>query len=142
MSNVTIKIKKVKGEDIYVGTKQKESIPPFWKLGGNMGYNRSNFPAYENLTGVMKEISKGANWFFWLLLERRNYSTNIAIITPKTPTEAKKITRAYQELYKLHIVARIRRQHYILNPAVIQPPNDLYESVFLNWEDNKGESND
>ena len=133
MTDVIITVKDIQGKEVFTGVRSKERTPPFWKLGGNMSYNRSRFPAYENLTGVMKEISKGANWFFWLLLEERKQDNNIAFITPKDPTEAKKITRAYKELYELQIVARIRRQYYIINPAVIQPSAELYEEIFLKW---------
>lgn len=137
--NISLKVNVSQGEEVYIGTKRKQTSPPFWKLGGNMGYNRSRFPVYDgDLIDTMKNITKGANWMFWSLLETRSDKTNIAILTPQDPTETQKVTRAYKELSNKDIIKRVRRSHYIINPAVIQPRIEHYEEVYLKWCDTKG----
>lgn len=133
-TDVTLQTKLCQGQELYLGTRQRERTPPFWKIGGNMSYNRSKFPSFGNLTEVMKEISKGAHWLLWSLLERRDDKTNICVLTPKNSAETARVARAYKELHKAKLVKRIRRSHYIINPAAFQPRTENYEEVFLKWE--------
>lgn len=122
-----------KGQELNIRKSSVVKTPPYFKIGGNMGYNRSRFPAHENTIEVFKELSKGANWFFWTLVETRNLKTNTAYYVSKNPAEKKKISRAYKELLAGKVLIRIKRGEYLFNPAVLQPTVDNYEEVFLLW---------
>ena len=111
----------------------REVVAPFFKLGGNMAYNKTHYPIYPYLADKMYAAPKGVQTFFWLLLSKRNQKTNIAIIKASTESEAKKITRDYKAAHAMELVVRVSRQHYMINPAVVQPDYGHYDAVYCEW---------
>lgn len=134
MPDLVLQAKNVsKDEKIVLRRERKNPTPPFHKWGDSMSYNGSSYPAFKDITGVMKGLSKGAHWMFWQLLELREIRTNISVFTPKDEYEKKRVARAYKELKEAEIIVRVRRSHYMFNPAVWQPQSEFYEEVFLEW---------
>lgn len=122
-----------KGQTVETRLSTKEKTVPFISVGESGRYNMSRFPVYEDFSGTMGDISKGASWMFWLLVKGRNYKTNESEYIPSKPRDRAKVQRAYKELVSRDLVARVRRGCYLLNPGAIVPPIEYHEAVYRVW---------
>jgi hypothetical protein len=122
-------------EDLVISKvgKGSESVPTYSCIGGNMDY-KTRTKGHPELFSILKNVSKIGTWFFWSLMEERKSKTNEAIFRAKDPSESRKISRAYKELYSLDLVRRVKQQHYLINPKVMLPAKGQYSAVLVNWE--------
>ena len=112
---------------------KKINLPPYDGFGGNTRM-KTKVEGYDNLFGVLRNLSKSATWLWWGLLEQRNYLTNECIFVSKNGVEAKKVSKAYKELRNVDLVVRISRQHYLINPIAYLPDFNNFEQVHNHWK--------
>ena len=106
------------------------NLPSFGMLGNTE--RRTKVESIDMHT-ILQNASKNASWFFWTLIKLRSPSTNLAVFTPDAPAEAKKVTKAYQELNKANVLKRVRRGVYIINPKAYIPADQQFDVVLQEW---------
>jgi len=111
---------------------KKANLPPFDCIGGNMKL-KTKVEGFQDLYKVFKNMSKGASWMWWGLVNDRNYYTNESTLKAKDKAEEAKITRAYKELHEVGLIVRTMRQHYLINPKAMMPAFEEYDNVWSKW---------
>jgi len=84
---------------------------------------------------ILRNLSLTGMRFFWNAIFTRDPQTNIFIKKANTPTEQNKIGRGYKQLRKVNILQRIKQQHYLVNPWVVLPTDEEFNSISANWWD-------
>ena len=113
-----------------------EPTPPFDRIGANT--DNGYIKGFNNLCGVMEDMSSAAGWLFWRLTKLRNQKDNISILKAKNNLEAKKIAKGYKELAEAKIIIRVKRQHYLFNPRVWFPSIGEFNNVCNDWRQING----
>lgn len=90
-------------------------------------YTRSSIWSYLGL------LNTAESWLLRNILEHRNFKNNTANIVGKCQTEKNYIKLGYTKLFEDGWVARIKRGHYMLNPAVIETHSSLMVDAILLW---------
>jgi hypothetical protein len=112
--------------------KRKNNVPAYDCFGGNMDYS-TKVKGYPKLYKVIQGMSKQTAWLWWELVARRNRNTNISIYRAESPADKRRLTTAYKTLHELDLIKRVRRQHYMINPAAYLPAFDKFNTLQETW---------
>ena len=90
-----------------------------------------------NVAPVFGSLSANSSWFFWLLVEHRDYETNLcrALYLNLSKTEKMRIPRAYKELSSKSLIVRQSKETYRVNPKVLITKFECFDKTWLAWLD-------
>ncbi|MBN7795942.1 hypothetical protein [Parahaliea mediterranea] len=109
--------------------------PPYGMLGRS-GRSKHKIDGV-NVPFLLKQLTGTGHWFFWTLVEARDYETNLVKPTQLaglSRQERGRIARAYKELEKKRLAIRTARQTYLINPKVMLPMLKYFERTWFEWE--------
>jgi len=108
-------------------------VPPFhmWATGADSYHGISGF---KDLKEVWQSISKQGMWLWWELLYNRNIDNNIVKYISPDKAAARRVSRAYKELFKLQFICRVKQQTYLMNPRVVIPRKQKFAAVARHWD--------
>jgi hypothetical protein len=97
--------------------------PPFIMCGTGHKNNNGNS---MNIIDTMAEMTKPELFLFRMITDRMNLTTMIGTTLSKSLTDSQKqqIKTGYKRLRTKNIIKRVRREHYMVNPDLIIPPED------------------
>ncbi len=100
-------------------------------LGGP--YMRSN---RKSVWELIQEMTFDEKWFFLHVLINISFTTNISFVdnATLTRTEVNKKVRAFKTLKEKNILKRVSREHYMVNPRVIQLTDKFQVSCEAQWD--------
>jgi len=117
-----------------VDPKKNQPIPPYFNMGrpGTSRHNIDGFDVYN----IFSTLTGNSSRFFWVLAGIRDYETNLCRTSKQhmTPTEKRRIPRAYAELSQKQLVVRVSRETYLINPKVILPAFASFEKIWDKWK--------
>ena len=87
-----------------------------------------------DMYAILKDLSKGGTYYFWLFVEKRVPATNEVAFIPADNAEAKRLSKAYKELHSLKLIKRVKRGEYLINPSAHLPTTSEYANVLAVWD--------
>ncbi len=117
---------------IHKKPRSRYRVPAFDCIGGNMEYH-TQVKGYDNLYTVIQNMSKQTAWLWWELVKNRNRHSNECRYVAESGADKRRLTVAYQKLFALGLVRRMRKQHYLINPLAYLPEQGQFQAVSSKW---------
>lgn len=124
------------GEEMTISTSRKRTkhkIPPYIPLG-KAGMSKFKVEGMD-VVSIFIGLSPGATRLWWTMVKEIDWETNMVVIRSAelSKNEQNKLSKAYGELNKVGLVKRVKREHYLINPAAVLPQFSQYELVALKY---------
>ena len=109
--------------ETYVEKRYKSKFIPYWRVNQGNSYRSSN---RMSTMDMIRNLTDSEYWLFKLIAEGMDLSTNIATIRGKelSKTEKRRLLRGYKGCRTKDLVRRVKREYYMINPAVFLTKSD------------------
>lgn len=115
-----------------IENKPKKPVPPYLCIG-RLYVSKNKSEGFDTAE-LLKNLSPAATWLFWTMDQQRDRFTNKVRLSLLNAAEMKKAQRGAKELINQNVVIHLSRtQGYLINPKVLLPHFDNYQSVLDSW---------
>lgn len=89
----------------------------------------------DDSRNVFKGMNQREHWFLWTLDQLKDPKTNVAILVRSqlSSEDSRAVDHVYATLKEKQVVLRIKKNTYLINPLILLPTFETFETVKAHW---------